>query len=123
MNIEEAIKFVNEHQNDELIKKYESARSLVLKEYEDSREKRNNEIYYKSSKKYDYFLVPPHKELGVNEGKWCYEEIGWDANGHKLNGKRVLYFCLSLCKLTEEQIKLRVERAIKEDNEEIENDR
>jgi hypothetical protein len=107
---------------------YELEQLDVVKEFTDilhkvvgfKNEKPKKE-YYKSSSKYDYFIVYPYEEFTVlNSGKYGFRKHGYDASGKSVDGKGELLFCLGLCNKTKEEMIEYIEQHIREDNEEVE---
>ena len=118
MSIEEAMDFVNRHQDDIVVKKYDEARRMVITEYERLRDI-EEEHFYKASKKRDYYLVPPRKLIDIKNGKWTYITTGWDIHYKDIGREKITgHCCLCLCRYNEEEIKKKVEKYIKQDNEE-----
>lgn len=114
MKINEAIRIYNLFFNNPKVKQFEEARSLILEEISN---RKPREEYYKSSNSYDYYILYPYKTLefskeGIEEVEHCFDCVG---RGRK--SKSELHFCLSLCKMSENEIIEMIDSHIKEDNE------
>ena len=103
---------------------YELEQLDVVKEFTDvlhkvvgfQNEKPKKE-YYKSSSKYDYFIVYPYEEFTLlNSGKYGFRQRGYDIFGERIDKKYERFFCLSLCNKSKEEIIETIERAIIEDD-------
>lgn len=107
---------------------YELEQLDVVKEYLDILHKvvrfeqeEPKKEYYKSSKKYDYFIEYPYEKFTVlKNGKYGFKKHGYDAFGKDIDGKGTLYFCFSLCNNTKEEMIEYIEKHIIDDNEEVE---
>lgn len=103
---------------------YELEQLDVVKEYVDVLNKvvrfeqeEPKKEYYKSSKKYDYFIVYPCEEFTViNNGKYGFKKRGYDIFGKGIDKKYERFFCLALCNKSKEKIIETIDRAIIEDN-------
>lgn len=80
--------------------------------------------YYKSSKKYDYYIELPYENFEIlANGKYGFKQPGFSYCGKGV-GKYKNWTksgCVSLCNFTKEKIKDMIDKSIKEDNEEIGN--
>lgn len=80
--------------------------------------------YYKSSKKYDYYIELPYENFEILEnGKYGFKQHGFSYCGKGIGEYKnwSLSGCCSLCNFTKEEIKDMIDKNIKEDNEEIGN--
>lgn len=110
MNIQEAIETYNALKDNILIEKYEKALDVLIK----GMSKKSEKKYYKSDNENDYYIELPYERLTfVQEGailqhrdyNCVYCKKGEDID--KVIGPG--NFCLSLCKLTEEEVKQRID--------------
>ena len=110
MDIYEAIETYNALKDNILIEKYEKALDVLIKDMSKKSEKK----YYKSDNENDYYIELPYERLTfVQEGailqhrhyNCVYCKKGKDID--KVIGPG--NFCLSLCKLTEEEVKQRID--------------
>lgn len=77
--------------------------------------------YYKSSKKYDYYIVNPYEEFCLlRDGKYGFKKYSYDAIGKNKDKKSALYLGLGLCNLTKKEIIDRIDKRIQKDNAEVE---
>ena len=111
MTLEESIKIYNKLANNERIKQFEDARSLILEEMNS----RKPELeFYKPSEKYHYYIEKPYEELVFKNDKVIKRQHGYSAIGK--NRVSTVNFCLSLCNYSKEEIIKIIEEHIKEDN-------
>lgn len=102
---------------------YELEQLDVVKEFTDilhkvvgfQNEKPKKE-YYKSSSKYDYFIVYPYEEFTLISNKYGFRQRGYDIFYKVIEKKYEGFFCLSLCNKSKEEIIETIEQAIIEDN-------
>lgn len=107
---------------------YELEQLDVVKEYVDVLHKvvyfeqeEPKKEYYKSSKKYDYYIEYPYEKFTfLKNGKYGFEKYGFDAFGKDIDGRGKLLFCLGLCNKTKEEMIEYIEKHIIDDNEEVE---
>lgn len=81
--------------------------------------------YYKSSKKYDYFIELPYEEFGLlGNGKYGFKQHGFSYKGKGIGAhkKWSTYGCVSLCNYTKEEIKNMIDKCIESDNKEVKED-
>lgn len=111
MELKEAIKTFNELKNTDIIKRYEEAFDIVVKEISKQPERK----YWKSTKTNDYYIELPYEKLVPTEEGVKYEHRSYNCiycrkgeNPNDVIGWG--NFCLSLCNLTEEQLKDRVDK-------------
>ena len=71
--------------------------------------------YYKSSKKYDYYIEKPYKQMYFYDNKVKFKEYGYSARGEAKNGSSI-HFCLALCGYSKERIIETIENHIIQDN-------
>lgn len=99
----------------------------IIKQYIDLLDKvcsfnanKPKERFYKSSKKYDYFIELPYEDLTLDsQFNYYIRKRGYSYNGKNKKTGSVRYFCLSLCNYTLKEIKEKIDESIKEDNLEI----
>ena len=121
MSLEEAIEICNRLKDDPLIKKHDQARSVAL----EGMGRKPKSEYYKSSKKYDYYIELPYEELWLSSEKglyWkhhYYSAVGIGVENSKYSGSST-NLCLSLCGYTREKMEKRLDRRIQWDNEDEE---
>ena len=99
MKIKKAIEIYNKYKDDEKIKNFEIARSIILKEMNNRKPERE---FYMSTSKGEYYIEKPYKELyfgknGIEERQRSYSVI-------LKTKKSTLNFCLSLCGYSKEDI-------------------
>ena len=113
MNLDEAIKIYNKYHNDEIIEKFENARSIILDEYAKRKPK---QVFYKSSKLYDYYIEEPYERIcfGINGIK--FEQCYYNGIGKRKDGRSEKHFCVRLCNYSKEKIIEMIEKDIEEDN-------
>ena len=78
--------------------------------------------YYKSSKKYDYYIQLPYENFEILEnGKYGFKQHGFSYCGKGIGEYKnwSLSGCCSLCNFTKEKIKDMIDENIKKDNEEV----
>ena len=114
MNLEEAIKIYNKYHNDEIIKEFDEARGILVEEYHKRKPK---QVFYKSSKLYDYYIEEPYEDLTFTNDGIKFEQHYYSGVGKRKDGKSTLSFCVSLCKYTKEKIIEMIEEHIIKDNE------
>lgn len=115
MEIREAIRIYNSLFNNKKIRRFEEARSLILEKVSNRKPK---EVYYKSSNLYDYYILFPYKSLEFSSDKGIEEvEHKFDCIGKGRIYNSELHFCLSLCKMNEDEIMKVIDNHIKEDND------
>ena len=111
MELEEAIRIYNKIADNEKVRQFEEARSLILKEMNI----RKPELeFYKSSNKYNYYIEKPYEELTFEDNKVVKRQHSYSAIGK--NKVSTTNFCLSLCNYSKEQIVKIIENSIKQDN-------
>jgi hypothetical protein len=113
MKLEEAIKIYNKYHNDEIIKEFDEARSILVEEHHKRKPK---QVFYKSSELYDYYIEEPYEELTFGTNGVEFKQHYYSAVGKRKDGKSTSYFCVSLCKYTKEKIIEMIEEHIKKDN-------
>lgn len=111
-NVKEAIKIYNKMANRIDVRKFEKARSLILEEMHNQKPELE---YYKSSKKYDYYIEKPYKQMYFYDNKVKFKEYGYSARGEAKNGSSI-HFCLALCGYSKERIIEIIENHIIQDN-------
>lgn len=104
--IQKSIKTYNKLRNNRKVKNYK----LVTKIVESIAEKQPERKYWKSTKTNDYYIELPYEKLVPTKKGVKYEHRGYNCIYCKkgANPKDVIgwgNFCLSLCNLTEEQLK------------------
>lgn len=114
MKLNEAIRIYNLFFDSPKVKQFEEARRLILEEMSN---RKPREEYYKSSNLYDYYILYPYKALefskeGIEEVEHCF-----DCVGRGRQSKSEIHFCLSLCKMSKNEIIEMIDNHIKEDNE------
>lgn len=114
MELNEAIEIYNSLHKNESIKLYCDALHVVVEEMQKRKPK---EVYYKSSDKYDYYIVYPYTEICFTEDGVGFRERYYDAKGKNKDGRSTLHFCLSLCKYSKEKMIEKIEEQILEDNQ------
>ena len=115
MKLEEAIEIYNSLHNNESIRLYREAVSILLEEMN----KRKPELkYFKSSNKYDYYIEQPYEEMSFGVNGIEFRQHSYSGVGKAKNGKSTVNFCLSLCNYSEEKIMTIIEKYIIEDNKE-----
>ena len=114
MNKEKAIEIYNLYSNWEIIKEFEEARDFIL---EEMKNRKPQEEYYKSSNLYDYYILYPYKSLEFSENKIIEVERNYDCMAKSRKSKSVLYFCLSLCKKSKNEIIELIENRIKKEGD------
>ena len=118
MSIYEAIDVYNEYYDNEIIKRFIEA-SEVIKSYREKYPK-NVAKFYRSSKKYDYYIIPPTKCINeIYGGRLVFAMSGIDAIGYPKKKKyyvRNFNFQFSGYKWDEEKIKAVIDAKIEEDN-------
>lgn len=80
--------------------------------------------YYKSSKKYDYYIELPYENFEIlANGKYGFRQHGSSYCGKGVGDYKnwSLSGCCSLCNFSKEKIKTIIDKRIKEDNEEVNN--
>lgn len=80
--------------------------------------------YYKSSKKYDYYIQLPYENFEILEnGKYGFKQHGFSYCGKGIGEYKnwSLSGCCSLCNFTKEKIKDIIDKSIKRDNEGVNN--
>lgn len=80
--------------------------------------------YYKSSKKYDYYIELPYENFEIlANGKYGFRQHGFSYCGKGVGDYKnwSLSGCCSLCNFSKEKIKTIIDKRIKEDNEEVNN--
>lgn len=114
MEIKEANSIYNKLFQNTKIREFEKARSLLLEE----RENRKPETeYYKSSNLYDYYILKPYTSIEFGKNGIIEEQRDFDCIAKGRKNKSELHFCLSLCKISKDEIIKIIENHIKEDNE------
>lgn len=113
MNIEEAITIYNQYQNNEEIKKYEEARSIILREMENRKPKKE---YYKSSKKKHYYLELPYENINITSKGIEKQNNSYNIIYQAINSNESGNYCLSLCGYSKEKMINLIEKDIIEDN-------
>ena len=114
MELEEAIRTYNLFEDSPKIRQFEEARHFLL---EEMKNRKPREEYYKSSNLYDYYILYPYKSLEFSENKIMEVERNYDCIGKGRQSKSERHFCLSLCKMSQNEIIELIENQIKEDNE------
>lgn len=70
---------------------------------------------YKSTEKYDYIVVEPHLRIDMNaEHKYYFRKIGYDGEIKSKISSRKIYLCESLCNRSEDYIKERLDKSLKD---------
>jgi len=114
MSLVEAIEIYNASKDNKEIIKFEEARSVLLEEMNNRKPK---EEFYKSSTKYDYYILLPYEEMMFTKNGIEYKNHSYDAFGKNKNGKSTCHFCLSLCNYSKDEIIQLIENHIVKDNE------
>lgn len=111
MELKEAIETYNELKDNNVIKRYEEAFDVIIKEISKQPERK----YWKSTETNDYYIELPYEKLVPTKGGVKYEHRSYNCvycrkgeNPDNIIGWG--NFCLSLCNLTEEQLKDRVNK-------------
>lgn len=81
--------------------------------------------YYKSSKKYDYYIESPYEEFRpLDNGKYGFKQHGFSYQGKGIGAYNnwSINGCASLCNYTKEEIKNMIDKCIGRDNKEVEED-
>lgn len=81
--------------------------------------------YYKSSKKYDYYIESPYEEfIPLNNGKYGFRQNGYSYCGKGIGNHKgwSRSGCVSLRNYTKSEIKNMIDQSIERDNEEVEKD-
>ena len=113
MNLKKAIEIYNKYQNDNIIKDFEEARSIILEEH---KKRKPEKILYGSSKLYDYYIEQPYEEMIFTNEGIEFRKHYYNGIGKSKNGKSRFNLCLSLCKYSKEKIMTIIDKYIKEDN-------
>lgn len=113
MDIKEALDFLTENENNEIINKYHEC-LRVKNEFE--RINIPETKYFMSSKKYNYYIEQPYKSVEFINGKYEIITRGYNGIGKSNDEKLSINFCQSLCNRTEEYIKTSIKRHILVDN-------
>lgn len=116
MSLDEAIKIYNEFISSEEMKKFKEAENMIMDEINSQKP---IEEYYKSSKKYDYYIQLPYNELRLTRGGAIFRHNGYNGIAKK-KGNTSYHFCknlcLSLCDKSKEDIENRLDIWIRGDN-------
>lgn len=113
MNIQEALKFLNENSKNEFIKMYKLAfDAITYFELENEEEFE----FYSSSSKYNYFIEIPKKRIDYTEGNYRVLNNGYSAIGKSKFGNGSINFCLSYCNYSKEEIIDLIEAHIVQDD-------
>lgn len=110
-----------ELKDSEVVKTYLKAQHEVVTYSQEENVAKSLE-YYKSSKKYDYYIELPYEKFEVlANGKYGFKQHGFSYCGKGIGEYKnwSLSGCCSLCNFTKEKIKDMINERIKEDNEEI----
>lgn len=114
LSIEMALNIYNSLHNNEIINKYEEARSIIL---EFASVKAERELY-KEVNGVDYFIELPYKTISFTKDGAVWEENSFSCCKSKSGGVTTMA-CLSLCGYSRKHIIEILERWIKEDQEEM----
>lgn len=112
-----------ELENNEVVKTYLKALHKVVS-YSQNEKNHASLEYYKSSKKYDYYIELPYEKFEVlANGKYGFRQHNFSYCGKGVGEYKnwSISGCCSLCNFTKEKIKDMIDKRIKEDNEEIGN--
>lgn len=117
-----------ELKDSEFVKAYLKAQHEIVTYFHSQEENVVKSLeYYKSSKKYDYYIELPYEKFEVlANGKYGFRQHNFSYCGKGVGEYKnwSLSGCCSLCNFTKEKIKDMINKRIKEDNEEvIENDK
>ena len=116
MSLDEAIKIYNEFISSEEMKKFKEAENMIMDEINSQKP---IEEYYKSSKKYDYYIQLPYDEVILTSDGAIFRHNGYNGIA-KRKGNKSYHFCknlcLSLCHESKEDIENRLDIWIREDN-------
>lgn len=116
MTLDKAIETYNELHDNEIVKKFNEANSIVINEILKQKPKKT---YYKSSVKFDYYIEEPYEKLEITANGISIRKCGFNGIGTGIGGNnRWLNFCLSFCNYSKEKIIEIIEKHIRKDNEE-----
>lgn len=110
-----------ELKDSEFVKAYLKALHKVVS-YSQNEKNHASLEYYKSSKKYDYYIELPYEKFEVlANGKYGFRQHNFSYCGKGVGEYKnwSISGCCSLCNFTKEKIKDMIDKRIKEDNEEI----
>lgn len=120
--IQKAIDIVNENKDNPIIKEYCEALHIIVSASDDYRLHENKGNYYKSSDKYDYYIVEPYEVLDIKNGNYYFRQTGYDSYAEERDMKtgrttnKKLFLCRSYCNYSLEKIKKVIDEHIIIDN-------
>ena len=78
-------------------------------------ENKPKKYVYKSTEKYDYIVVKPYLRIDMNtENKYYFRKTGYDGEIKSKVSPRKIYLCESLCNKSEDYIKERLNKSLKD---------
>lgn len=109
---QEDLDLLNEIKDIPIIKQYcELITKISTFEIENKPEK----YIYKSTEKYDYIIIKPYLKIDMNEKyKYYFRKTGYDGVIKSNISPRKIYLCESLCNRSEDYIKERLDKNLKD---------
>lgn len=103
MSLDEAIKIYNEFISSEEMKKFKEAENMIMDEINSQKP---IEEYYKSSKKYDYYIQLPYDEVILTSDGAIFRHNGYNGIAKQKEIHHTIIVKIYVCRYTMSQKKI-----------------